>query len=54
MPTSKKVTYNVDIKKIIKQKLIVGIADSIMDVDGRVIYHAKNLRVGLFQSTDGF
>lgn len=54
LPTSKKVTYNVDIKKIIKQKLIVGIADSIMDVDGRVIYHAKNLRVGLFQSTDGF
>tara|TARA_E500000331_G_scaffold358316_1_gene424241 strand:+ start:34615 stop:35169 length:555 start_codon:yes stop_codon:yes gene_type:complete len=54
LPTSKVVTYKVDIKKIIKQKLIVGLADSEMDVDGRVIYRATNLRVGLFTSTEGF
>jgi hypothetical protein len=27
---------------------VVGIADGIMKVDGKVIYEAKGLRVGLF------
>ena len=35
-------------------KLIMGIADAKMSVDGREIYHAKDLRVGLFTSTDNF
>jgi 3-hydroxyacyl-[acyl-carrier protein] dehydratase/trans-2-decenoyl-[acyl-carrier protein] isomerase len=32
----------------------MGIADAIMSVDGREIYMAKNLRVGLFSSTEDF
>jgi 3-hydroxyacyl-[acyl-carrier protein] dehydratase/trans-2-decenoyl-[acyl-carrier protein] isomerase len=32
----------------------MGIADGVMEVDGRVIYAATNLRVGLFTSTDKF
>jgi 3-hydroxyacyl-[acyl-carrier protein] dehydratase/trans-2-decenoyl-[acyl-carrier protein] isomerase len=36
------------------RKLVMGIADAQMEVDGRVIYTAKDLRVGLFTSTDGF
>ena len=30
------------------RKLVLGIADGIMKVDGKVIYEAKDLRVGLF------
>ena len=32
----------------------MGIADGIMLVDGKEIYHAKDLKVGLFTSTDNF
>ena len=54
LPTAKKVTYQVDIKRVLAQKLVLGIADGRMSVDGREIYHAKSLRVGLFTSTEGF
>ena len=40
--------------RVIKRKLFMGIADGIMSVDGREIYHAKDLRVGLFTSTENF
>jgi 3-hydroxyacyl-[acyl-carrier protein] dehydratase/trans-2-decenoyl-[acyl-carrier protein] isomerase len=53
-PACKKVTYYIDIKRVIMRKLVMGIADAQMEVDGRVIYTAKDLRVGLFTSTDGF
>jgi len=36
------------------RKLIMGIADAKMSIDGREIYHAKDLRVGLFTRTDNF
>jgi len=52
--TSKKVVYEISMKRIISSKLIMGIADGIMLVDGRQIYSAKGLRVGLFTSTDDF
>lgn len=32
----------------------MGIADARMEVDGRVIYHATDLKVGLFTTTDNF
>tara|TARA_B100000686_G_scaffold50844_3_gene54637 strand:- start:5695 stop:6216 length:522 start_codon:yes stop_codon:yes gene_type:complete len=54
LPSAKKVTYEIDIKRILKQKLTVGIADGIMAVDGRTIYTAKGLRVGLFEDTSAF
>ncbi|MCB1801960.1 MAG: 3-hydroxyacyl-[acyl-carrier-protein] dehydratase FabA [Gammaproteobacteria bacterium] len=54
LPTAKKVTYYLDIKRVITRKLVLGIADGRMEVDGREIYTAKDLRVGLFTSTDGF
>lgn len=53
-PTSKLVTYHVHLKRVIKRKLFMGIADATMEVDGRQIYEANNLRVGLFTSTDNF
>ena len=54
LPSSKKVTYKLDIKRILNQKLTVGIADGIMKVDDKTIYTAKGLRVGLFEDTSYF
>ena len=52
LPTAKLVTYQVDIKRIVERKLVLAIADAKMLVDGREIYNATDLRVGLFTSTD--
>jgi 3-hydroxyacyl-[acyl-carrier protein] dehydratase / trans-2-decenoyl-[acyl-carrier protein] isomerase len=48
LPTAKKITYIVNLKRVIMRRLVLGIADGIMKVDGKVIYEAKGLRVGLF------
>ena len=53
-PANKLVTYHIDIKRIIMRKLVLGIADARMEVDGREIYNATNLKVGLFTSTEEF
>lgn len=54
LPTAKKVTYRIDLKRVIMRKLVMGIADAVMEVDGKVIYEGKDLRVGLFTSTENF
>ncbi len=54
LPTAKKVSYQINIKRVIARGLILGIADGIVTVDGREIYNAKGLRVGLFTSTENF
>jgi 3-hydroxyacyl-[acyl-carrier protein] dehydratase/trans-2-decenoyl-[acyl-carrier protein] isomerase len=54
LPTAKLVTYQIDIKRVIARGLIMGIADGTVFVDGREIYTAKGLRVGLFSRTDNF
>ena len=54
LPTAKKVTYQIDIKRVIARKLNMAIADGSLSVDGREIYTAEDLRVGLFTSTDDF
>jgi 3-hydroxyacyl-[acyl-carrier protein] dehydratase/trans-2-decenoyl-[acyl-carrier protein] isomerase len=48
LPTAKKITYIVNLKRVIMRRLVLGIADGILKVDGKVIYEAKGLRVGLF------
>ncbi|MDX1810331.1 MAG: bifunctional 3-hydroxydecanoyl-ACP dehydratase/trans-2-decenoyl-ACP isomerase [Gammaproteobacteria bacterium] len=53
-PKNKKVTYYIDLKRVIMRKLYMGIADARMEVDGKEIYVAHNLRVGLFTTTDSF
>lgn len=54
LPTHKMVTYKIDLKRVIMRKLVMGIADARMEVDGREIYVAQDLRVGLFTRTDNF
>ena len=52
LPTSKIVTYHVNIRRIMALKLVLGAADGTVSVDGEEIYHATGLKVGLFESTD--
>src|SRR5579863_9828351 len=44
LPTVKRIIYGVDLK------LVLGIADGWLEADGRRIYEATDLRVGLFKS----
>lgn len=53
-PDRKVVTYIIEMKRVITRKLIMGVADGILQADGKEIYTAKDLRVGLFKNTDGF
>ena len=46
--TAKKLTYQINIKRVIMRKLVMGIADGVLNVDGQPIYDAKDIRVGLF------
>ena len=54
LPTATKITYCIDLKRVIMRRLVMGIADAKMEVDGRTIYEANDLKVGLFTKTDNF
>ena len=54
LPTAKMITYKIDMKRVIRRKLKMAIGDARMYVDGREIYTATDLKVGLFSSTDNF
>jgi len=54
LPTASKVTYHINLKRVIERRLIMGIADGRVSVDDKDIYFAKDLRVGLFSNTDTF
>lgn len=49
LPTAKKLTYYVDMKRVIMRKLVMGVADGIVKVDGQVAFEVKDMKVGLFQ-----
>lgn len=54
LPSAKKITYRINMKRVMMRKLVLGIADATMEVDGREIYSGKDLRVGLFVETGSF
>lgn len=54
LPAAKKVTYRIHMKRVINRKLVMGVADGEVEVDGRIIYTATDLKVGLFQDTSEF
>ena len=54
LPANRLVTYRINLKRVMMRKLVMGIADAEMECDGRIIYEANDLRVGLFTSTDDF
>ena len=52
LPTAKRVVYQLNLKRVIMRKLVLGIADGIMKVDGRTVYEANGLKVGLFNASE--
>jgi 3-hydroxyacyl-[acyl-carrier protein] dehydratase/trans-2-decenoyl-[acyl-carrier protein] isomerase len=48
-PAIKKVTYKVEMKRVINRRLVMGIGDGVLEADGVPIYWAQDLRVGLYQ-----
>lgn len=54
LPSAKLVRYEIDIRRVLRGKLALVIADGRTFVDDRLIYVATHMRVGLFQSTEGF
>lgn len=54
LPSAKKVIYRINLKRVIMRKLVMGIADATMEVDGKIIYEAADLRVGLFVQAESF
>ncbi|WP_311222594.1 MULTISPECIES: 3-hydroxyacyl-[acyl-carrier-protein] dehydratase FabA [unclassified Acidovorax] len=52
-PNVKLVTYEIDIKRVIKRKLVMAIGDARLLADGQEIYVASDLRVGLFKREEG-
>lgn len=54
-PQNRKVSYQIDFKRVIMRKLVMGIADGLVGVDNQTVYRCKDLRVGLFQNAaDGY
>lgn len=51
-PKVKKLVYKIDLKRVIIRKLVMGIGDGVLEADGKPIYEAKDLRVGLFDAKD--
>ena len=51
-PTVKKLVYRIDLKRVIMRKLVMGIGDGVLEADGKPIYEAHDLRVGLFDAKD--
>jgi 3-hydroxyacyl-[acyl-carrier protein] dehydratase / trans-2-decenoyl-[acyl-carrier protein] isomerase len=51
-PSVKRLEYAVDLKRVIRRRLTLGVGDGILKADGAVIYSAKDLRVGLFTDSN--
>ena len=49
LPTVKKIVYGIDIKRVMRSKLVLGIADGWLSADGSVIYRASDLKVALLR-----
>ncbi len=54
LPTTKLVTYEIHVQRVINRRLVMGVGDGRVLADGREIYTAKALKVGLFTSLDAF
>ena len=53
-PKAKLVEYKIDMKRVVNRGAVVGFGDGDMFVDGKHVYSAKGLRVGLFKDTSEF
>ncbi|NEX93358.1 3-hydroxyacyl-[acyl-carrier-protein] dehydratase FabA [Caulobacter sp. 17J65-9] len=51
-PNVQRVVYRIDLKRVINRKLVMGVGDGVLEADGKPIYTAEDLRVGLFDPKD--
>ena len=49
LPTARIVQYGVDLKRVLRSKLVLGVGDGWLKADGETIYRASDLKVGLFK-----
>lgn len=54
LPENKLVVYRINLKRVLMRKLVMGIADAVLECDGKIIYEATDLRVGLFTTNGAF
>lgn len=47
-PESKKISFQIDIKKLLMRKFGIAVADGCMYIDGKLAYECKDMRVGVF------
>lgn len=47
-PTVKQIKYKITIKRLVMRKLVMAVSDGILEADGQEIYHANDMKVGLF------
>jgi 3-hydroxyacyl-[acyl-carrier protein] dehydratase/trans-2-decenoyl-[acyl-carrier protein] isomerase len=53
LPTHSLVTYHIHIRRVFNRKLVMALSDGTMDVDGKQIYAASSMQVGLFTGEFG-
>ncbi len=51
LPSAKRLSYHIDFRRVIRRKLVLGIANGTMKIDGETAFEAGNLRVGLIADT---
>lgn len=51
-PKVKTITYEIDMRRVIGRKLVLGTGDGVMLADGKPIYQTEDLRVGLYDPKD--
>ena len=52
LPSVKQVIYGIDIKRVMRSKLVLGVADGWLQADGATIYRAMDIKVGLFRQDE--
>jgi 3-hydroxyacyl-[acyl-carrier protein] dehydratase/trans-2-decenoyl-[acyl-carrier protein] isomerase len=50
LPSASVLRYHIHIRRVIERKLVMGVADATVSIDGKDIYSMEKLRVGLIQS----
>ncbi len=48
-PETKLVQFEIDFKRVMRGRLVLGIADGVVKADGETVFTAKDLRVALFK-----
>jgi 3-hydroxyacyl-[acyl-carrier protein] dehydratase/trans-2-decenoyl-[acyl-carrier protein] isomerase len=51
LPTVKELIYGIDIKRVMRSKLVLGIADGWLSADGEIVYRVGDLKVAIFKDS---